>query len=89
MSPYAVSKQATESYVRAYATCFDLSVLPFRFFNVYGPLQPAGHAYAVAIPVFIDAALKGEPIPIDGDGLQTRAFTLVRRVGVQGDRGSD
>ena len=89
MSHYAVCKQVTESYALAYATCFDLPVLPFRFFNVYDRLQAAGHAYAAAIPAIIDAALKGEPIPIDGDGLQTRAFTLVRRVGVQGDRGSD
>jgi UDP-glucose 4-epimerase len=80
MSPYAVSKQATESYALAYATCFELPVLAFRFFNVYGPLQPAGHAYAAAIPSFVDAAMRGLPIPVDGDGEQSRDFTFVGSV---------
>jgi UDP-glucose 4-epimerase len=80
LSPYAVSKQATESYALAYATCFDLPVLAFRFFNVYGPLQPAGHAYAAAIPAFVDAAMRGRPIPVDGDGEQSRDFTFVGSV---------
>jgi UDP-glucose 4-epimerase len=80
LSPYAVTKQATESYAIAYARCFDLPVLAFRFFNVYGPLQPAGHAYAAALPAFIDAALRGQPIPVDGDGEQSRDFTFVGSV---------
>jgi UDP-glucose 4-epimerase len=80
MSPYAVTKQATESYALAYAHCFDLPVLPFRFFNVYGPLQAAGHAYAAVIPAFIDAAIRGQAIPIDGDGKQSRDFTFVGSV---------
>ncbi|WP_130649385.1 NAD-dependent epimerase/dehydratase family protein [Egicoccus halophilus] len=80
MSPYAVSKQATEAYALAYAHCFGLPVLPFRFFNVFGPLQAAGHAYAAAIPAFLDAAMRGVPVPIEGDGLQTRDFTYVGSV---------
>jgi UDP-glucose 4-epimerase len=80
LSPYAVSKLATETYALAYAHCFGLPVLAFRFFNVYGPLQPAGHAYAAAIPAFVDAALRGRAIPIDGDGEQSRDFTFVGSV---------
>ena len=80
LSPYAVSKLATEQYALAYGHCFDLPVLPFRFFNVFGPLQAAGHAYAAVIPAFLDAALKGEPIPIHGDGEQSRDFTYVGSV---------
>ena len=80
MSPYAVSKLATETYSLVYGTCFGLPVLAFRFFNVYGPLQPARHAYAAALPMFIDAALHGQPLPIDGDGEQTRDFTYVGSV---------
>lgn len=49
------SKLATESYVLAYATSHGLATLPLRFFNVYGPWQAAGHAYAPVIPAFIDA----------------------------------
>jgi UDP-glucose 4-epimerase len=80
LSPYAVSKLATETYTLAYAHCFGLPVLPFRFFNVYGPLQAAGHAYAAVIPAFVDAALRGQAIPVDGDGEQSRDFTFVGSV---------
>lgn len=80
ISPYAVSKQATESYALAYQKVYDMSVLPFRFFNVYGPLQAPGHAYAAVVPSFVSAALNGEPLCIHGDGLQTRDFTFVETV---------
>lgn len=80
ISPYAVSKLATESYALAYSAVYDLPVLPFRFFNVYGPGQAAGHAYAAVVPAFLDAALKGDSLPIQGDGLQTRDFTFVNTV---------
>ncbi len=79
-SPYAASKLATESYALAYQRSFGLPVLAFRFFNVFGPFQPAGHAYAAVIPVFVSAALAGDPLPVDGDGTQTRDFTFVDTV---------
>lgn len=80
LSPYAVSKLATEQYLLAYQTSFGLSTLPFRFFNVYGPGQSAGHAYAAVIPAFIDAMLNDRQVPIDGDGTQSRDFTYVGTV---------
>lgn len=80
MSPYAASKLAAESYALAYAVCFDLPVLPLRFFNVFGPYQSAGHAYAAVVPTFIEAALEGRPVTVHGDGLQTRDFTYVGSV---------
>jgi UDP-glucose 4-epimerase len=80
MSPYAASKLASESYLLAFGTSYDLPTLPFRFFNVYGPRQSAGHVYAAVIPVFIDAALRGVPLPLNGDGLQSRDFTFVDTV---------
>lgn len=80
LSPYAVSKLAAESYALAYASCYQLPALAFRFFNVFGPLQLPGHAYAAAIPSFLDAALSGRPIPIHGDGQQSRDFTYVGSV---------
>ncbi|NIS29091.1 MAG: NAD-dependent epimerase/dehydratase family protein, partial [Actinobacteria bacterium] len=55
MSPYAVSKVATEWYTLAYQHSYGLPTLSFRFFNVYGPRQPAGHAYAAVIPAWISA----------------------------------
>ena len=80
ISPYAVSKLATESYALAYRHCYGLDVCAFRFFNVFGPLQPAGHAYAAVIPAFVDAALRGQPLPVHGDGRQSRDFTFVDTV---------
>jgi UDP-glucose 4-epimerase len=80
MSPYAVSKLAAETYTLAYGLSFGLPVLAFRFFNVFGPLQPADHAYAAVVPAFIAAALSGEALTIHGDGLQTRDFTYVGSV---------
>ena len=80
LSPYAASKLATEAYALSYAHSFGLPVLVFRFFNVFGPLQAAGHAYAAVVPAFLDAAMAGRPLPVHGDGLQTRDFTFVGSV---------
>jgi UDP-glucose 4-epimerase len=80
MSPYAVTKLATEQYVLAYQQSFGMETLAFRFFNVYGPGQRAGQAYAAVIPVFIDALLEGRPLPINGDGSHSRDFTYVGTV---------
>jgi UDP-glucose 4-epimerase len=80
LSPYAASKLAAEAYGLAYGASYDLPVLAFRFFNVYGPLQPAGHAYAAVVPAFVDAALAGRPLEVHGDGEQTRDFTHVDSV---------
>jgi UDP-glucose 4-epimerase len=80
LSPYAASKLATESYALAYQHSFGVPVLAYRFFNVFGPLQPAGHAYAAVVPAFVDAALGGRPLTVHGDGLQSRDFTFVDTV---------
>lgn len=80
MSPYAVSKLAAEQYVLAYANSFGMKTLAFRFFNVYGPGQRAGHVYAAVIPVFVDALLHGKPMIVNGDGSNSRDFTFVGSV---------
>lgn len=80
LSPYAVSKLATEGYTIAYQASYGLPTLAFRFFNVYGPLQAAGHAYAAVVPAFVDAALRRDSVVVYGDGLQTRDFTFVGTV---------
>ncbi|MFM2077288.1 MAG: hypothetical protein RJA49_1178, partial [Actinomycetota bacterium] len=80
LSPYAASKLATEQYALAWQHSFGLPTLAFRFFNVFGPYQAAGHAYAAVVPAFVSAALTGEPVTIHGDGLQSRDFTYVGTV---------
>lgn len=80
MSPYAVSKLAAEQYAMAYSRCYDLPVLPFRFFNVFGPGQLPGHAYSAVIPSLLAAALSGRELTVHGDGEQSRDFTYVGTV---------
>lgn len=77
VSPYAASKLATEQYALAWASTYGFGALAFRFFNVFGPLQPAGHDYAAVVPAFVDAGLAGRPLPVHGDGTQSRDFTFV------------
>jgi UDP-glucose 4-epimerase len=77
MSPYAVSKLAAEQYALAFAECYGMDVLAFRFFNVFGPWQASEHAYAAVVPKLAAAALRGDALPIDGDGKQSRDFTFV------------
>ena len=80
LSPYAVSKQATEAYANAYASSYGMKTVAFRFFNVYGPRQRPDHPYAAVIPRFISAAMSGIPLTIHGEGTQTRDFTFVESV---------
>jgi UDP-glucose 4-epimerase len=77
LSPYAASKAATEAYAEAYHYSYDIPVLTFRFFNVFGPLQPANHVYAAVIPAFVAATVAGQPLTMHGDGKQTRDFTSI------------
>ncbi|QBI20305.1 NAD-dependent epimerase/dehydratase family protein [Egibacter rhizosphaerae] len=79
-SPYAGSKLAAEGAAAAWQASFGLPTLAFRFFNVFGPLQPAGHAYAAVVPAFVEAALDRRPLEIHGDGHQTRDFIYVGSV---------
>lgn len=80
LSPYAVSKVATEQYAMAYQHAYGLRTLAFRFFNVFGPRQAPGHAYAAVIPAFVHAGLRGESLVVHGDGMQSRDFTYVGTV---------
>ena len=79
-SPYAASKACGELLVQAAALSSAFPGVSLRLFNVFGPLQAAGHAYAAVVPAFVDAALKGEPLQVHGDGTQSRDFTYVRTV---------
>jgi UDP-glucuronate decarboxylase len=71
--PYAVVKNLGEVYLRTYQKEFGLPFTIFRFFNTYGPRQSEDFV----LPRFIRAALKGDPLTIYGDGLQTRTFCYV------------
>jgi UDP-glucose 4-epimerase len=60
-----------------FSDLYGIEVVGLRYFNVYGKKQDPSSDYAAVIPKFITRALKNEPIPIEGDGLQTRDFSYI------------
>ena len=73
ISPYGVTKLASENLGLTYASNYDLPVTSLRYFTVYGPRQRPDMAFTK----FIKANLSGDKISIFGDGNQTRDFTYI------------
>jgi UDP-glucose 4-epimerase len=80
LSPYAVAKLTGEYYCRLFTQLYDLETVTLRYFNVFGARQNPNSQYAAVIPKFITALLKGEPLPVFGDGQQSRDFTHIDNV---------
>jgi UDP-glucose 4-epimerase len=74
--PYAASKIAADRLCRSWNRCYGLDVAIVRGFNTYGPWQRQD-GYGGVIAKFVDAALKGEPIEIYGDGEQKRDWMYI------------
>ena len=77
LSTYAVSKLAGEHLGR---TAPGIEFVALRFFNVYGPRQNPDSQYAAVVPIFLRHLESGRPLPVFGDGSQTRDFTHVNDV---------
>ena len=77
LSPYAVTKYANELYAEAFARCYGLASIGLRYFNIFGPRQDPGGAYAAVIPRWIARIAAGEPVQINGDGETSRDFCYV------------
>jgi UDP-glucose 4-epimerase len=75
--PYGVSKYAVELDLRAAHEMFGLDYTVFRPHNVYGERQNVADRYRNVIGIFMNAVLRGEPLPVFGDGTQTRAFSHI------------
>ena len=76
INPYGATKYAFEQLLHAYHASYGFNVVMFRYFNPYGPTEhhdPETHA----IPNFIQATLRGRPIPLYWNGEQTRDFFFV------------
>jgi UDP-glucose 4-epimerase len=73
---YASSKLFDEHLVFAFADAYGIPVTVVRIFGSYGPRQNLSW-WGGPQSVFIEAVLRGETIPIHGDGQQTRSFTYV------------
>ena len=80
ISPYAVAKLAAERYCVSFHRVYGLETVALRYFNVFGPRQDPKSQYAAVVPRFIAAIGAGEPVPIHGDGTQSRDFTYVANV---------
>ncbi|UCH10541.1 MAG: SDR family NAD(P)-dependent oxidoreductase [Fidelibacterota bacterium] len=79
LSPYGISKLACEKYISYYSYVYDMQMVIMRYANVYGPRQnPYGEAGVVAI--FSNHLVRGEPVTINGDGLQTRDYIYIEDV---------
>jgi len=75
---YADAKALEEAVAYALFTNNGLKQTTLRFFNTVGPRQTG--RYGMVVPRFIQAALNNEPIPVHGDGTQSRVFCHVEDV---------
>ena len=76
VSPYGVSKLATEQYARVYNEIYGLPTVSLRYFTVYGPRMRPN----MAMTNFVSRCRQGKPPVIYGSGDQTRDFTYVTDV---------
>lgn len=72
---YAAAKGLDESFARAYHRELGLRVAIVRLFNTVGPRQTG--RYGMVVPNLVGQALRGEPLTVFGDGMQTRCFSYV------------
>jgi UDP-glucuronate 4-epimerase len=73
LSPYGITKLATEHLAHAYATSFGRDTVVLRYFTVYGPRQRPD----MALERIVEALAAGTPFELYGDGSQSRSFTYV------------
>ncbi len=79
LSPYGISKLATENYVRYHSKNHGFGHVILRYANVYGERQnPEGEAGVIGI--FCENIISGKPCLIFGDGEQTRDYVHVSDV---------
>ncbi len=75
---YADAKALEEAIAFALFTTRGLKQTTLRFFNTVGPRQTG--RYGMVVPRFVEAALNNQPIPVHGDGTQSRVFCHVEDV---------
>lgn len=73
VSPYGMTKVATETLAHTYYDLSGIPVVGLRYFTVYGPRQRPDMAFSR----FIDAGMHGRPLRVHGTGEQLRDFTFV------------
>ena len=76
VSPYGVSKLASEHYLRCFHLMHGLPFLALRYANVYGPPQ-CHRGESGVVSMFAERLLRSESVRINGDGRQTRDFVYL------------
>lgn len=74
---YGIAKLAVEKELEICKHMFDLNYIIFRPHNVYGENQNIGDRYRNVIGIFMNKIMQKQPVPIFGDGNQTRAFSYI------------
>ena len=77
INPYGVQKWVGERFAKLYTETYSLPVVSIRPFNVYGPRIDANSDYSLALGRFLKERSLGRPLPINGDGEQTRGYCYV------------
>lgn len=75
LTPYAASKYAAEGYCQVFSHIVEVAIL--RLSNVYGPHQSIQNPYCGVIAKLLARSKRGYPLPVYGNGNQTRDFTYV------------
>jgi len=75
--PYGIAKYAVELDLAVAHEMFGLPYVVFRPHNVYGEYQNIADRYRNVVGIFMNQTLRGEPMTVFGDGLQTRAFSYI------------
>jgi UDP-glucose 4-epimerase len=76
-SPYAVSKLASEYYVRTLGVLNQVETAILRIFNAYGPGQVIPPSNAPVLPLFLHQAVGDGSLALHGDGTQSRDFIYI------------
>ena len=79
-SPYAMYKFLGEEVCKLYKDSYNVNVEIARFYNVYGPGENVDERYGNVIGIWRSMMIKGQPLPIVGDGEQRRDFIHVHDI---------
>ncbi|MBA7486408.1 UDP-N-acetylglucosamine 4-epimerase [subsurface metagenome] len=79
-SIYAVTKLASEYYVRLFYKIYGLKTISLRYFNVFGSRQNPDSIYSAVIPIFLKNLRLNKELTVFGDGNQNRDFTHIDNV---------
>jgi len=79
-NPYAYQKLMSEYYCKIYSQTYNLEIIVFRLFNVYGPRMFSKGSYKLVFTRWLEQIKNKQPLTIYGKGDQTRDFTHITDV---------